>query len=251
MDDPPAWDRLRTVAGGQAPRLRAPLPAGPGCCAVCRGPAWGGYSRCFHCSLHRQAAPGLLADLVVPVSYSVSDTPYAGLLWRYKSRARGWDEARVALRTLLLVFLHDHGRCLWARAGAAPPSHVAVVPSGCGRPGPHPLRTLVERYFALPWADLVTPPGRPVYPRDLYVSRFRAAGPLPGASVLLLDDTWTSGGSAQSAAVALKLAGARSVVTLILGRHVNPPRLLLNSFAPAVAGSRFQPDRCAVHIPAA
>ena len=35
--------------------------------------------------------------------------------------------------------------------------------------------------------------------RDLDPGRFRAAGPLPGAAVLLLDDTWTSGASAQSA----------------------------------------------------
>ncbi len=50
--------------------------------------------------------------------------------------------------------------------------------------------------------------------------RFRAPRPLTGASVLLLDDTWTSGGTAQSAAVALKRAGARSVAAVVLGRHV-------------------------------
>jgi hypothetical protein len=37
---------------------------------------------------------------------------------------------------------------------------------------------------------------------------------------LLLDDTWVSGGSAQSAAVALKRAGSRLVATVVLGRHV-------------------------------
>jgi adenine/guanine phosphoribosyltransferase-like PRPP-binding protein len=39
---------------------------------------------------------------------------------------------------------------------------------------------------------------------------------------LLLDDTWTSGGTAQSAAVALKQAGARSVAVVVLGRHLPP-----------------------------
>jgi hypothetical protein len=38
--------------------------------------------------------------------------------------------------------------------------------------------------------------------------------------VLLLDDTWTSGGTAQSAAVALKRAGARSVAVVVAGRHL-------------------------------
>jgi orotate phosphoribosyltransferase len=42
------------------------------------------------------------------------------------------------------------------------------------------------------------------------------------ADVLVIDDTWVSGGSAQSVAVALKLAGARRVAVVVLGRHVNP-----------------------------
>jgi hypothetical protein len=40
--------------------------------------------------------------------------------------------------------------------------------------------------------------------------------------VLVVDDTWVSGGSAQSVAAALKLAGARRVAVVVLGRHVNP-----------------------------
>ena len=45
---------------------------------------------------------------------------------------------------------------------------------------------------------------------------------MTGADVLVVDDTWVSGGSAQSVAVALKLAGARRVAVVVLGRHVNP-----------------------------
>jgi orotate phosphoribosyltransferase len=40
--------------------------------------------------------------------------------------------------------------------------------------------------------------------------------------ILVVDDTWVSGGSAQSTAAALKLAGARRVAIVVLGRHVNP-----------------------------
>ena len=241
-----AWGLLRAAAGTRAPRLCAPLLAGPGCCAVCRGPARPGYPLCFHCARHRQAAPRLLADVVAPVSYSVSGTPYARWLWQYKSGVPERHEARAALLRILLVFLHDHGRGLRAGAGAAP-SHVAVVPTGCGRAGPHPLRTLVQPYLALPWAGLIPSPGDPVYTRDLHLHRFTVAGPLAGATVLLLDDTWTTGGSAQSAAAALKLGGARSVLTVVLGRHVNPAHRLAHSFAPAVAESRFRADGCAVH----
>jgi predicted amidophosphoribosyltransferase len=50
--------------------------------------------------------------------------------------------------------------------------------------------------------------------------RSRSPEPLAWAAVLLLDDTWTSGGTARSAAMALKRAGARSVV--VLGRRLPP-----------------------------
>ena len=145
------WDRLRSAVGWQAPWLRPPLPAGPGCCAVCRGPARPGFRRCYQCAVHRHDAAGMLADVVVPVSYSVAGTGYARALWHYKSDAPGQDAAGRALRAMLLVFLHDHGRCIWARARMPAPTHVAVVPSGRGRPGTHPLQALVQPYLALPW----------------------------------------------------------------------------------------------------
>jgi hypothetical protein len=41
-------------------------------------------------------------------------------------------------------------------------------------------------------------------------------------AVLLLDDTWTTGSRAQSAAFALKRAGAGQVIILTLARHARP-----------------------------
>jgi hypothetical protein len=201
--------------------------------------------------LHRHSAAGMLADIVVPVSYSVAGTGYARALWLYKSDAPDRDAARRALRTMLLVFLHDHGRCVWTRALMPAPSHVAVVPSGRGRPGPHPLRTLVQPYLALPWADLAVCAREPVQARDLDPGRFRARARLADASVLLLDDTWTSGSSAQSAAIALKRAGARRVAVVTLGRHVNPCERTAGSLTAALAGRSFRADLCAVHGTAA
>jgi hypothetical protein len=123
---------------------------------------------------------------------------------------------------LLLVFLADQGPRVWQRAGMAAPTHACVVPSGRGRPAPHPLRALATGYIALPWASLHPRAGPGV--RALDPGRFHAPEPLPGARVLLLDDTWTSGASAQSAVVALKRAGAQSVVVVVLGRHLSSSR---------------------------
>jgi orotate phosphoribosyltransferase len=50
----------------------------------------------------------------------------------------------------------------------------------------------------------------------------RVEGRVSGEDVLLVDDTWVSGASAQSAAAALKLAGARRVAIIVLGRHIDP-----------------------------
>ena len=74
--------------------------------------------------------------------------------------------------------------------------------------------------LALPWVPLLARPGADTWGRALDPGRFCAPRPLAGQAVLLLDDTWTSGGTAQSAAVALKRAGARSVAVVVAGRHL-------------------------------
>jgi hypothetical protein len=124
-------------------------------------------------------------------------------------------------------YLTDHGETVWHAAGmAAVPGIVAVVPSGRGRPGGHPLREIVRSCVDVPLAGLSVAPdeaahARGVDPRWLRVDG-AVDGAVAGADVLVVDDTWVSGGSAQSAAVALKLAGARRVAIIVIGRHVNP-----------------------------
>jgi orotate phosphoribosyltransferase len=60
-----------------------------------------------------------------------------------------------------------------------------------------------------------------VVPRRFDARRFEAVRTLNGEGVLLIDDTWTTGASAQSAAAALKAAGAGPVGAAVIGRHVN------------------------------
>jgi orotate phosphoribosyltransferase len=96
-----------------------------------------------------------------------------------------------------------------------------VVPSGQGRPGAHPLAGLVRSSVALPVVRLSVVP-REIHTRGVNPAWVRVGDPVAGADVLVVDDTWVSGGSAQSTAAALKLAGARRVAVVVLGRHVNP-----------------------------
>ena len=61
------------------------------------------------------------------------------------------------------------------------------------------------------------------HPRDVSPDHFTASTAVPENShVLLLDDTWTSGGHAQSATLALRAAGAAHVSVLVIGRWLNP-----------------------------
>jgi hypothetical protein len=249
IDPAPAWDRLGRLAARQGAGLAAPGPATPGRCPTCFGPAAPGRARCYSCDLHAQCAPGALASVVLPVAYAAKGGQHARSLWLYKSGQPGAAAARQALTVLLLVFLREHGPCLGRRAGWGPagagPSHLAVVPSCRGRPGPHPLRALAEPYLRLPWAALAARPGADGRARDLDPERFTARPPagasgLAGARVLLLDDTWTTGASVQSAVMALRRAGAASVAAVVLGRHLRRP-------GPGAAA--FSPGRCAVHQP--
>ena len=192
-------------------------------CRTCRGPVGAGFARCYQCGLALSQAGGLLADAVAPAGIAVRGGPLADDLRRYKSEhAAGAPEAAARLRDRLAGFLRDEGAALWREAGmSAGPSAVAVVPSGRGRPGPHPLAAIVRSCADLPVIALTIVPGV-IHIRGVDADWLRVTGSAAGADVLVVDDTWVSGGSAQSAAAALKLAGARRVAVVVLGRHVNP-----------------------------
>jgi hypothetical protein len=66
------------------------------------------------------------------------------------------------------------------------------------------------------------------------------------ARVLLLDDTYVSGARAQSAAAALRLAGARKVLIVPLGRVIRPDTLKEHAaFLKRSRGGGAHGDRCA------
>jgi hypothetical protein len=214
---PSTWDGLRALCQAVPP---VPCAVASGVCQVCKGPARPGYAHCFQCELHAQSAPGMLADAVAPVAYAARGSWLARDLWLYKAGRPASVTAGSNLLPLLLLFLHDHGSRVWRQAGMTRPSHACVVPSGRGRAGPHPLRALVSPYLALPWVSMRPQPGGDPWARSLDPGRFHAGQQVAGAEILLLDDTWASGSSAQSAAVALKQSGARTVAVVVIGRHV-------------------------------
>src|ERR1700691_5990846 len=119
------WELLARSVRRQAPHLSAPPPGGHGLCAACRIPVRPGNIRCYQCRQHAETLPGLLADVVVPISYAVKGGEHARNLWLYKSARPGAGRAQAALRALLLVFRPAHATCVWRSAGMTGPACLA------------------------------------------------------------------------------------------------------------------------------
>lgn len=189
-------------------------------CSVCLT-FTGGFDTCYRCA-HRERA----ADAVLPISYSVHMGQLHSALRGYKE---GWSASQrftLELAAVLWRFLDRHEQCLARRVGVAGFPTVTTVPSSnVDRDRTHPLREIVgrlvfhtaDRFERLLERSDVEGEERTVDPR-----RFVAKRRLDGEAVLLVDDTWTTGASVESAAQVLKGAGASTVGVVIMGRHVNP-----------------------------
>jgi hypothetical protein len=194
--------------------------AGDGVCRRCFN-LTDGYELCFACE-----HGGDSIDVVTPISYSVAGEQLHHALAGYKRGSAGWT--RTLSRELAAVLwrhLALHEPCIARAAGVERFARVTTVPSGtlCRNP-PHPLEEIVgqlieptrERY-----APLLRRTAHPVPLHSFSPDRFAPTTELRGEPVLLIDDTWTTGASAQSAAATLKKAGSGPVAAVVIGRHLN------------------------------
>jgi phosphoribosylpyrophosphate synthetase len=122
-------------------------------------------------------------------------------------------------------FLTEHERCIARAAHTDRFQIITTVPSGdIARDDRHPLRHIVgelvgptrQRHQRVLRRSAIETPSR-----TFSASKFEATAPLDNESILLIDDTWTTGSSAQSAAAALKAAGAGRTAAVVIGRHLN------------------------------
>lgn len=212
-------------------------------CQVCTAPIDDSYTVCYACSGHR-AHPGI-ADRVGAVAYAWYGHQSGRIMEGYKGRAgqavRHNDVSAVALLGLSAIGLHT--TCAELLAGL-PVTHWAVVPSLPRRDGDHPLQRVV-RAFAPGVALPLIAATEASTPRALSAAHFRADRVGKGSHVLILDDTWTTGGHAQSAALAVRAAGAQQVSILVLARWLKlgwPPT---DAFLPSLMkGPDFDPAAC-------
>jgi predicted amidophosphoribosyltransferase len=195
---------------------------GPGVCEHCFN-LTEGDRRSFAC-VHSE--PGL--DAVAPISYSVAHEQLHHALAGYKRApppiAR---RMQVELAAVLWRYVSTHEQCIARATGITAERFelVTTVPSSDReRDRPHPLTRIVGELSGPTRARhhrLLCRSTKPVEPRIFDAEKFEPVTGLDGEPVLLIDDTWTTGASAHSAAAALKAAGAGTVAALVIGRHVN------------------------------
>ncbi len=226
--------------------LLAPLaPTTPDVCSVCLT-FTSGFTTCYRCGHDPR-----FADAVLPVSYSPHFGQLHTELAAYK-RASGQPAQRLRLQlaAVLWRFLKAHEGCLALAAGVVSFDRVTTVPSGSSeRDEAHPLRAIVGGIVEPTRGRherLLLRSGTAVPDRAVVRTRFGATRRLESESVLLIDDTWTTGASAQSAAWSLKDAGAGAVGVLVIGRHVQPTYQDNEARLAALPGP-FTWEGCALH----
>jgi predicted amidophosphoribosyltransferase len=199
--------------------LLAPC-SGDGVCRRCFN-LTDGYDLCFACE-----HGGNSIDVIAPISYSIAGEQLHHALAGYKRGAMGW--MRTLTRQLAAVLwrhLALHEACVARATGVERFELITIVPSGtASRNLAHPLAEIVGQIVE-PTRERYTPllrrTAHPVPLHSFSADRFAATAALAGEPVLLIDDTWTTGASAQSAAATLKKAGAGPIAAVVLGRHLN------------------------------
>lgn len=227
-------------------------PREVGVCSICRAPTPIGaqgthYARCFTCNNGQYST---VLSGFVPICYSVHEG-LEGALWRVKNEnANGW--LQLPLASLLHTFLDNHLKCIEDAYGGAFDVGV-TVPSSKQRNGVNHLDSLLScvRKWPIKWErDILTKmrSESAAERRQRIVPDLFAADPSVNRKrVLLLDDTFTSGGTMASAAHALRDAGATCVVGISFGRQLNSNREEARDLISELPQRPLDIETCAVH----
>jgi len=195
---------VKEASDAYANAMRNPAARRQGVCPICwtfHDPA---YETCIACD--RQ--PDHL-DVVVPITYSVHMGQMHDALRGYKddSRREVCRYHSVRLTAILWRFLEDHEYCIAAAAGEKRFDLVATVPSKSRDRDEerNQLRTIVGQWCGPTrerWRRVLYPADPPALERSFSAGRYTADAEVAEKRVLLIDDTWTTGGAMQSAAAA-------------------------------------------------
>lgn len=190
-------------------------------CPTCR--SWLNTSEglCNNCCQVREelARP---VDQIIPISLYKKPSDLRDWLKYYKPNDEAVEPSyRENIGIVLGRYLLEHGEALRNYLDGF--DDVCVVPSST-RPGQHVLSELYSEWKpdGFPeWSQLLVRGTGKVGHRQMSDDAFVVSGDVNDHRILLLDDVYTTGGTAQSAASALRLAGAEVPAILVIARRIN------------------------------
>ena len=243
MSSARAVEQLHGSLARHSGYLRNPLQLAA-TCIDCAGPVDPKYDRCYKCNEYASFAN--TADLVGFMIYGIDGEQSGKLMYGYKDLRPG-PSLRQIVEQLVLLGLHGHLGCARKLTGTQVTGW-ATVPSLRGRTGVHPLREIMLKRLK-PGSEVMVEASNSVSsPRDFVPSNFVVKTPIKEQShIVVVEDTWTGGGHAQSVAAALKAAGAFTVSILTVARWLSPtyqPALTKALLKDYVAPSVYDPRIC-------
>ena len=161
------------------------------------------------------------------------------------------QHARV-VRRLLYVGIARRQRCIEKVVGQRVSARVAVA-SLNRRPGVHPFVALAAAMNSVGDDLALTLAAGATSARTVSATQFEVHSPAPltGHHILVLDDTWTTGSRAQTAALTLRAAGAAHISVIVVDGG-SPPHSAAtpNSPRPACSATSTPPSaRYRWHLP--
>jgi hypothetical protein len=213
---------LQTSASFLRNTLREPWVT----CSICAAPVDSTYTRCYPCNEHRKGQyADELADQVASIVYAIDGRTSGQVMYGYKrvdASGQPWPQPdHEAIIVRLLALAEDMHRDCVGRLLHQPVTHRVVIPS-TKRQDRCPLGRLVQGDDRVIDHPLAAARLSAQSIRTIDSALFATAPLPPGAHVQVLDDTWTTGAHAQSAAVTLRRAGAAHVSILTVARWLKP-----------------------------
>ncbi|WP_438804150.1 hypothetical protein, partial [Nocardia farcinica] len=191
---------------------------------------------CNTCSSHASSYSSELADRTVLLTYAIDNRDGSEHQSAHHMRAyKGYRSTPVSpqcstdLQLLIATTVEIHRPCVQSWLGAEWDSFT-FVPSRERPDGSHPLAKLANRVQPLDsqkrelqkFALQPGPGSGARHKHTMTEDRFhvdpRWQHHVDGKNVLIVDDTWTTGSSAQGAAIAARRAGAATVTILCVDR---------------------------------
>ncbi|MBU3063476.1 hypothetical protein KO481_18305 [Nocardia sp. NEAU-G5] len=206
------------------------VPGTEGICVVCRGSA-GDDRLCGYCRIHQHQFRGQLADRTILLTYAQGYHPDGKHQSAHEVRAYKTippvDRCRQNLRLMIKAAVALHQSCITEWLGTDWEA-ITFVPSAERPARTHPLAELagdvrqvtsnLRAFHLIPGTGIDS---RRVLVPDRFAVPDDQRSMVNGRNVLVIDDTWTSGASAQGAAIAVKRAGAHTVTVLCIARWLS------------------------------